>query len=134
LIEFAAPIRLHKNIFKSLPGKQNKFAHFLCITYYNSLLVNLFIIEEKEAVSIKGRSCRRRRLIIDDLIADFAGAERPFLSLTGWTGPARWACAGEGGEARQAGAGAAGVGPRSAPVLTVAHVQAAQRSTGQIQG
>ena len=101
--------------------------------------MNFFIVEEKEAVPIEGRSCRRRRLIIDDLIADFtacllAGAERPFLSLAGWTGPARRASAGEGGEARQAGAGAAGIGPRSAAVLTVAHVQAAQRSTGQIQG
>jgi hypothetical protein len=84
--------------------------------------VDFFIVEEKEAVPIEGRSCRCRRLIIDDFIADFAGAERPFLSLAGWTGPARRACAGEGGEARQAGAGAAGVGPRCAPVLTVAHI------------
>ncbi len=101
--------------------------------------MDFFIVEKKEAVPIEGRGCRRRRFIIDDLIADFAasllaGAERPFFSLAGWTGPARRACAGEGGEARQAGAGAAGVGPRSAPVLTVAHIQAAQRSAGQIQG
>ncbi len=101
--------------------------------------MNFFIVEEKEAVPIEGRSCRRRRLVIGDFIADFtvtffAGAERPFLCLAGRTGPARRACAGEGGEARQAGAGAAGVGPRSAAVLTVAHIQAAQRSTGQIQG
>jgi hypothetical protein len=89
--------------------------------------VNFFIVEEEEAVTIEGRGCRRRRLIIDDFIADvaaslLAGAERPFLSLAGWTGPARRACAGEGGEARQTGAGAAGVGPRCAPVLTVVHI------------
>jgi hypothetical protein len=101
--------------------------------------VNFFIVEEKEAVPIEGRSRRRRRLISDDLFADFAasllaGAERPFLSLTSRTGPARRASAGEGVEARQAGARAAGVGPRCAPVLTVAHVEAAQRATGQIQG